>query len=322
MQKAAAGVRKAGGRRRASLKAAVASLAAVLAICAPVVNFVFSPRTLRLQPGNGPQQASSASVVVLGATTGGGEEVRPEVEGGVLGELLQLATAEGESADAQLIAQVNANFGRISPQDLSDLQSKVAAADEDARPALGRLSLAIQQSMESRMAGAAKDLQELLMSSGEIQENIRNCLAKQDSPLPIMAVLQMNLAKSQQTGNKQQEQGLTFVFNAMNQILDEKVPLVSRILSRCLSTEDSSARQELLRSFLEGRPRELAVAIVGLVAEAEARFAADVQQLQGTLGLLRRVAFDAGIVLGEVQGSKAQDKFTEQLQPLFNALSR
>ncbi|CAE8641579.1 unnamed protein product, partial [Polarella glacialis] len=250
MQKAAAGVRKAGGRRRASLKAAVASLAAVLAICAPVVNFVFSPRTLRLQPGKGPQQASSASVVVLGATTGGGEEVRPEVEGGVLGELLQLATAEGESADAQLIAQVNANFGRISPQDLSDLQSKVAAADEDARPALGRLSLAIQQSMESRMAGAAKDLQELLMSSGEIQENIRNCLAKQDSPLPIMAVLQMNLAKSQQTGNKQQEQGLTFVFNAMNQILDEKVPLVSRILSRCLSTEDSSARQELLRSFL------------------------------------------------------------------------
>ncbi|CAE8685204.1 unnamed protein product [Polarella glacialis] len=284
MQKAAAGVRKAGGRRRASLKAAVASLAAVLAICAPVVNFVFSPRTLRLQPGNGPQQASSASVVVLGATTGGGEEVRPEVEGGVLGELLQLATAEGESADAQLIAQVNANFGRISPQDLSDLQSKVAAADEDARPALGRLSLAIQQSMESRMAGAAKDLQELLMSSGEIQENIRNCLAKQDSPLPIMAVLQMNLAKSQQTGNKQQEQGLTFVFNAMNQILDEKVPLVSRILSRCLSTEVNVKERSVSHksSFIlgAGASKVQSHAFVG--------FMGDVPHLASSLGTNRR----------------------------------
>jgi len=239
--------------------------------------------------------------------------------------LLELAADDSEEAEAKLATEVDANFKKLTPQDLSGLQAQLAAADEASRPPLNRVANCIQKAMESRMQDATKEIEELLMSSGNIDDNIRECLARQDSALPIMAVLQMNIGRAEQAGNEKQGKALTYVFNAINRELESKVPLVNRILSRCLSTEDSNARRELLKAYVSAEGEDeskLCAAITGLVAEADAKMAADPEQRQRTLDLIRSVALDAGVVVGNVRGEEAQSAYTEGLQPLFEALCR
>ncbi|CAK0837009.1 unnamed protein product [Prorocentrum cordatum] len=197
------------------------------------------------------------------------------------------------------------------------------------------LTKGIQAAMEKRMQSATKDISELLSSSGDINQNIKDCLSRQDSPLPIMTVLQMNLAKAEK--GSQQEKALSYIFNVMNQeLLQKKVPTVLKVLSTLLATPEAPVRRKVLKDHLAAMEAEghrveadLSSAIVELVREAEVQFTGqnvETPQRVETLELIRRTAIDAGVVIAEVYGDEdsflEQDMFTNELGPLFEALSR
>ncbi|CAE7941049.1 SIDT1 [Symbiodinium sp. KB8] len=225
---------------------------------------------------------------------------------------------------------VDASFAQLSPQDLAALQLRLSQTDASSRKPLERLLGSIQKAMEARMEMATKEIEALMQSSGNIDDNIRECLQRQDSVLPIMAVLQMNIGRAQKAGNQQLEKALTYLYNIMNQEIESKVPMVNRVLSRCLSTEDSDARRELLAAYFAEtageeeaakRPKSTASAIVGLVSEAQAQATQPGLDLTSALQRIRGVALDAGVVLGEVFDDKVQERFMEDIQPLFDALA-
>lgn len=247
-------------------------------------------------------------------------------------ELLHLSSTADRD---ELAALVDASFGRLTPQDLSALEARLKMADEDTMPHVQLLTRCIQASMERRMEVAKHDIDDLLMSSGDIDKNIRECLLRQDSPLPILAVLQMNIERAARGGQEQQVRALTYVFQNMNAELEKEVALVNRVLIRLLGMEDRSAGRELLRKHLDTRAdgeaklsEELASAIVQLVADVEQQFASVSDGSDGkntredTLKLVRRVAIDAAMVVNERYGEDEQGRFAQQLQPLFEALSR
>jgi len=293
-----------GGALLAAL-AAVSGIAAALFLSAAPLAFLGSCRLQHL-PGRSLRIARAA------------------VTTGVLTELLTLA-----KKDADLDKVVNDKFGELTPQDLSGLDARLKNAGETERPKLDKLQKSIQASMETRMASAKKDVDELLTSSGNIDDNIRETLARQESPLPIMAILQMNMANAQKNGQETQLKALAYLFNGMNTELEKKVPVANRILMKLLGVEDKEDRRELLTSHLNsgGKSKELAEAIVKLVADAEEQFATigsgpEGQTRSGTLELIRKVAIDAALVIGDVYGDSESDEFAKQLQPLFDAMDR
>jgi len=238
-----------------------------------------------------------------------------------LPELLTLA----ESAEDQALeAEVDANFKSISPQDMATLQLRLSQSEGDSRKPIQRLLASIQKSMESRMEAATKDIEALMQSSGNIEANIRDCLDRQENVLPIIAVLQMNIARAQKTQNQQLERALTFLYNTINEQMESQVPMVNRVLSRCLSTEDSDARRELLKAYFaedseEEKPQLMAQAIVGLVKEAQGQRGQKGFDLKSALERIREVALDVGVVQGEVCAPEVQDTFMEDMEPLFDA---
>jgi len=245
----------------------------------------------------------------------------------VVDGLLELA----KSADAKkLEARVDVDFGKLTPEDLTILQVRLGSEDDTSKEAIKALTDAIQACMGSRMESATKSLDALLMSSGNIEDNIKDCLAKQDSPLPMLAVLQLNIGKAQSAGQEKMSQALTFIYKVMSTELEKKVPPSKRVLSRALSMEASSDRRAAFRTFLSEVPAEegllLGTSIVQLVADAEAQFeqagTTEGERRKVTLELIRGVAIDAGVVIGEAYGEEEQDNFTGQLQPLFDALSK
>jgi len=318
-----AGARPRLGRRRAP----AAALALGVAACLAVVGQPPLPARGAFAAA-GPRQQRRAGLRAAGAAAGAG--VGTVSSSSVVDELLRIAS----SADpAELSARVDADFPKLTPEDLNNLQTRFASGEESEKEAIKAVTTCIQGSMDSRMEKATKDLDALLQSSGNIEDNIRECLAKQDSPLPLMAVLQLNIAKASEGGNDKMVQALTFVFKTMNAELEKDLPAPKVLLTRVLAMEDSSSRRQALRSYFKGAPAEgdiasdLAGAIVQLVADVEAQYGgADAEgggeRRQASLELVRRVALDAGVVVGEAQGEAKQTKFTEQLVPLFEALSR
>jgi len=296
-------------RNGGALPAAIAAafgIAAALFFCVVPLAFVGSSRLQRLQ---------KHSLRIATAAT----------PSGVLTELLVLANAE----DAGLAKAVDDKFGKLTPQDLSMLDARLKSADETEQQKFAKLQASIQVSMEKRMESAKQDIDDLLKSSGNIDDNIRETLGKQESPLPIMALMQMNMAAAQQKGQEKQLQALAYVFNGMNTELEKQVPVANRVLMKLLGMEDKQARREVLVNHVGqgGNSKELAEAIVKLVADAEEQFATvgsgpEGETRSGTLELIRKVAIDAALMIGEELGDSEQDKFTEQLQPLFDAMER
>lgn len=245
--------------------------------------------------------------------------------------LLKPDIEETSSEYASLQSKVDTQFPKLKFQDLSDLQMKFQSSPEGTQKGFALLTKLIQQSLESRMANAAKDVQELLMSSGNIDDNIRECLAKQETPIPIMTVLRMNVQMAQQSGNERQEKALTYVFSAITRELEKDVPIVNRILARCLATEDEKARRELLRAYIseqqevsetEVRPEvDLAAAIVELVNEARSKFGIQGEQILSTLELIKTVGLAAGKEIYKLRGASAQETYMAALKPFFDALS-
>jgi len=239
-----------------------------------------------------------------------------------LNEVQSLAVTADE---AELNSYVDVNFARLKSEDMNVLQMLVGSDDEAVKAKWTPVMVAVQASMERRMDAARSDINDLMMSSGNIDENIVKCLAKQDNPLPILAVLSLNVARASKGSNKQY-QALTYILNAMNAELEKKVPLVKKVISRLISTEDQGARQGLLQGVLEAQEGikvgDLASELLQLVEDAEARFSdpATAPQKEATLELIKGVSFDAGVVIGEVFGDDEQEDFSEQMMPLFIAL--
>jgi len=315
-----------GSRRRPARFPAIAVVAAALTL-------ILAPRALLaglsspppLLPRRGAPQGPRAEAAAVPDPVPAAAAAH-----GLLEDLVNLAAS---SSEQELNARVDADFGKLTPDDLNALQGRLETADVGSRPQLELLTRSIQASMEKRMEQAKLDIDSLLMSSGDIDDNIRRCLERQDSPLPIMAVLQMNIGKARRDGLQKQEQALVFIFSKINAELERKVPVANRVLTRMLSIGESAERREFLRGHLsqqgadEAGPEALAGAIVQLVADVERRFADGGagfggESREGTLELLRQVALDAGVVVGEVSGEEAQGVFSEQLGPLFEALSK
>eukprot|EP00434_Breviolum_minutum_P035522 symbB.v1.2.031447.t2/scaffold3649.1/size52700/3 len=155
-----------------------------------------------------------------------------------------------------------------------------------------------------------------MQSSGNIEANIRDCLDRQENVLPIIAVLQMNIARAQKAQNQQLERALTFLYNTINEQMESQVPMVNR---------DSDARRELLKAYFaeeseeEEKPQLMAQAIVGLVKEAQGQRGQKGFDLKSALERIREVALDVGVVQGEVCAPEVQDTFMEDMEPLFDA---
>lgn len=257
----------------------------------------------------------------------------------IVEELLSKAAWATEDA---LIEAVDSGFKTIKPEDLTALQARVAQAeevgDETTKGNLVKVTQALQVCMDKRMAQAAKDIDELLQSTGDIDGNIRSCFSRQDSPLPIMAVLQMNMAKAKETGQETQLMALEYVFKIVSSELEEKlVPPAKRVLGRLLTSDDTAARRKLLKGVLAPEmgqsidPDELSEALVQMVEDTEKVYeesgkggagSPNAESRAGSLELIQSAAIDAGVVIGQVHGPERQSSFTSSLRPLFEALTR
>lgn len=248
---------------------------------------------------------------------------------GVVDELLELAT---KGDNEQVAIAVDTGFGRLKPEDIASLQVRLSSAQEELKPAIALVVGCIQKSMDKRMEGAKAEIDALLISSGDIDQNIRECLARQDSPVPIMSLLQMNIARAQQSEKEQQFRALTYVFKVMEAELEKVAPPADVLIRKCLGIGDKAERQQLLRVSLSSdagstavQPEALSAALVKLVEDAEGSISADdaaQPSVVETLKSIRSVALDAALIVKQVFGKKASGEFTDDLQPLFQALSR
>lgn len=264
---------------------------------------------------------------------------------GVLQELIALASGPQAGDEAGVAAAVEKQFAQLTPEDLAALQGRLAAAegdDETDTTPYELLTMGVQASMDKRMQTARADIDALLQSDGDIDQNIRDCLKEQDTPLPIMAVLQMNYEKSRSSGAEEQAAAMQYVLQIMSDELESQVPLANRLINQLLGCPDAASRKTRIREILlqadkrtfgssKVTVKEISAALVQLVEDAVERYSKDdgseasaatnKQALKGTLELVRKVGIDCGVVVGEVNGAETQEEFVGALTPLFEALS-
>ncbi|CAE8672159.1 unnamed protein product, partial [Polarella glacialis] len=182
----------------------------------------------------------------------GAEEA--EEDGKLLSELLELGSDGGPALESS----VEEHFANISPEDLSELHRKAQVEGQEGSAARA-VAEAIQASVQKRMVAAKEVIQELLYTkAGDVNLLIRKTLKAQDSPLPILMVLQANMADAQAEGDTGKTQVLMHIHTVMNEELEKKVPRVKSLLSKLLRIEDVSIRNNLLRHHLT--PVEVAAA--------------------------------------------------------------
>lgn len=232
--------------------------------------------------------------------------------------------AEEEEVDAK----VDSEYGELSPQDITMLSTRVDSAGDDVPEALKAVVKAVNVATDKRMVKAAKDLSDLLRSTGDIDDNIRKCLAGQDSPIPILSVLRMNIGGAIKEKKDQQVKALQYIEGKMQQELSREVPVANKLLSSLLLQPEKEVRVKLLNFALDPekpdavRAEELGTAVCGLVDDVKVQFKSVGSEAQKkSLELVRAVAMDAAKVLGQKQGPEAQAELMDQLQPLFDALS-
>eukprot|EP00435_Cladocopium_sp_Y103_P051843 s401_g16.t1 len=214
----------------------------------------------------------------------------------------------------------------MTVEDMAALQLQLAQTEGDARTPIQRLLSSIQKAMESRMAAVTKDIEALMQSSGNIEENIRECLQKQE------------------WSGGFSERALTFLYTTINEELESKVPMVNRAEPRREllkayfaeeSEEESSSIDDVDRArliiwlttigmeleleYLKDKPQLMADALLGLVKEAQAQKGQKGFDLKGALLRIREVALDVGVAQGEVCGDEVSEKFLEAMGPLTDA---
>jgi len=270
----------------------------------------------------------------------GAEEA--EEDGKLLSELLELGSDGGPALESS----VEEHFANISPEDLSELHRKAQVEGQEGSAARA-VAEAIQASVQKRMVAAKEVIQELLYTkAGDVNLLIRKTLKAQDSPLPILMVLQANMADAQAEGDTGKTQVLMHIHTVMNEELEKKVPRVKSLLSKLLRIEDVSIRNNLLRHHLtpvevaaapmlddDGPgdlkaalvpPNRFAAAITQLVNDVDRQIVAVVgkedESRFETLDRIRQVAKQARLIVGEVYGEGEMNQFGADLTPAFHVL--
>jgi len=273
-----------------------------------------------------------------------------DVGRGILEELLELVESAPADEGETLAARVDAEFARISPEDLSELQMMIGK-DGGASNKAKAVTHAIQAALDKRMAAARDAIQELIAnSSGDINLGIRNCLKKQDNPLPLLQVLQLNIAQAQSEGREDKLRALLHINTVINEELEKKVSRVRGLLNKLLRMDDAGIRDNLLRHHLtpmqvaapsedlagnevDGTPQlvaalvppdRLASAISQLISDVDRQLKAVVGEADetrfDTIERIRLIAKEARLVVGEVYGEAEMHSFGAELTPAFTAL--
>jgi len=271
----------------------------------------------------------------------------------ILGDLLQLAASAGGDEGVELAARVDTDFGKISPEDLSDLQMAIAkdGGPDDAVSPARAVADAIQSAVDKRMVTARADIEELISNTGgDINAGIRKCLKKQDNPLPLLMVLQLNIQQAQTVGEEDKLRALMHVYTVMNEELEKKVSRVRALLNKLMRMDDESIRANLLRHHLtpvevaaapdpltegdgEGRPPlmaslvtpdRLAAAISKLVGDTDRQMRAAVGDSDEArfeiTDRIRVIAKEARLMIGEIYGEGEMNTFGAELTPAFHTL--
>lgn len=289
-------------------------------------------------------------------------EVLEEVEGadGIFKELLELARA-AESDDegvAAVAARVDADFARISPEDVSDLQMELAREGSDSTAfSPGKVVAdAIQAALDKRMASAKDTLEDLLENhQGDIGQGIRKCLKTMENPLPLLMVLQLNIQQSMSEGREDKMRALTHIYTVINEELEKKVSRVRGLLNKLMRMDDPGIRDRLLRHHMkplevaappdteqlqpppggddESKPSLMAALVPpGRLAEAIVQMLGDVDRqmlvMMGTddearyeiLDRVRTIAKEARLVIADIYGEAEMKSFSEELMPAFRPL--
>eukprot|EP00438_Fugacium_kawagutii_P010655 Skav210574 [mRNA] locus=scaffold2317:179659:180669:+ [translate_table: standard] len=268
------------------------------------------------------------------------ETVSPGVEEeSLLPELLELA----ESGGASLQERLEEVFAKVSPDDLASLRMKVSDPSAPDHAAAQRLGDAIQVAMTRRLTDAKNVLEELIQKAdGDVNLKIRKMLKAVESPLPILMVLQLNIAEAQERADGERLQVLMHISTVMQEELEKKASRVRGMLNKLLRIEDENIRNNILRDQLTPvevagapaggtplmaamvPPDRLAPAIASLVSEVDRQMVAvlgpDDDGRYETMERIRQVAKQARMIIGEVYGQGVMDTFSADLTPAFHTL--
>lgn len=269
-----------------------------------------------------------------------------EAQAGILPDLVELAVSKKE----ELEAFVDANMARITPEDLSALQSEL---ERDPMGPYADVSAAIQVSVEARMASAKEALENLINNnSGDVNAQIKKTLRGMETPLPLLMVLQMNIEQCRSTGEEDKLRAMLHINTVVNEELEKKVSRVRGMINRLLRLEDPGVRGNILRHHLapmpvvgapdlddfgDGEvdsspqltaalvpPPRLASAISEVCGEIDRQMRAAGPEandaLFDTLERIRTVAKEARLVVGELYGPAEMGSFGADLTPAFNSL--
>lgn len=330
----------------AAASAAAAAAAAFVPHCQPRLQRAAAPRVWH--------HWAPATLRGLVARSAAASEaaVEEEAPAGILGELLELASSAAEDGGQSLAARIDEDFAQISPEDLSELQMMMGRSDSTVDQAAA-VAAGIQAALDKRMSAAKNDIEELISSAhGDVNVGIRKCLKKQESPLPMLIVLQLNIeqAKSEGSAGEEKMRALLHINTVINEELEKKASRVQGLLNKLLRIDDAGIRDNLLRHHLtpvevaappddpfdeglDAAPPQLAAALV-----PPSRLAMGISQLIGNIDRqlrvavgetddrfemterIRSVAKEARLIIGEVYGEAEMNAFGADLTPAFTAL--
>merc|ERR1712032_1520034 len=186
------------------------------------------------------------------------------------------------------------------------------------------------------------------LANSDINIGIHKCLKQAESPLPLLMVLQLNIAQAQKDGDDEKLRAFMHIYTVMNEEMEKKVSRVRALLNKLLRMEDARIRANILRHHLgptevaaapspfddeEAQPQLVAALVPpGRLASAISNLVVDVdRQMKASLGegdearfetleRIRTVAKEARLVIGELYGDGEMNKFGADLTPAFNTL--
>lgn len=269
-----------------------------------------------------------------------------EAEGPLPG-LLELAASGDKAA---LEAAVEENFASLGPEQIAQLQVRVAEDTSPLNPA-NAVGDALQKCMERRMESSKELIMELLdHKKMNIMGDVQRVLKKADNPLPLLMVLQINIQQAKDEGDEDKLRALMHIYTVMNEEMEKKVSKVQALLNKLLRMEDPNVRENILRHHLQLAevaappglddfddepntptlsaalvpPERLAKGIADLVAKVDqslqAALGEDNSERFETLEKIRQVSKDARRIVGDIYGDGEMDSFSADLTPTFQTL--
>ncbi|CAE7333092.1 unnamed protein product [Symbiodinium sp. CCMP2592] len=182
-------------------------------------------------------------------------------------------------------------------------------------------------------------------ADGDVNVLIRKTLRKVESPLPLLMVLQLNIAEAQQQGDGDKLRVMMHISTVMQEELEKKASRVKAMLNKLLRIEDENIRNNILKDQLTpveiaGAPdldgsggqlmaaqvpwERLAPAIESLVKDVDRQMVAvlgpDDNARYETMDRIREVAKQARLIIGDVYGQGPMDQFSADLTPAFHTL--